>query len=355
MQAHQGAFMADGGRSPLARRRSFFSALKTAGTAALVWAALSTAALVGQSTEAAAQDAYPTSPVRLIVPTPAGSFTDLVARVVAEKMSTELGQPFVIDNRPGASTNIGAAAVAGAAPDGYTVYFATNSNTMNVSLFKKLPFDIVKDFAPVAMAASNSFILVIDPKLPVNNLQELIAYAKAHPKELNFASTGNGSANHLANKMFEVQGGVEVTTVFYKGSVEAITDVMAGRASALFAPASSALGYIENGSLRAIGFTGLQRSALAPELPTMSEAGLPGYEIGLWLGFLAPAGTPDDRVTKLQDAVLKAVASQDVLDKFKPMGADPYPMNKEELAAFIQKDIARWAEAYKIAGVQPVD
>jgi tripartite-type tricarboxylate transporter receptor subunit TctC len=300
-----------------------------------------------------AQDAYPNKPVKIVVGMPAGSFTDLSARLIGDSLRAELKESFVIENRPGAATNIATQSVARAPKDGYTLLLSTNSNAMNVSLFRELSFDIVKDFTPLAMIASSAFILVVTPSLPVTNLKELIAYAKSNPDELNFASTGSGTANHLAVEMLSAQAGIKVTTVFYKGSMEGIADVMGGRTQAMFAPASSVMPQVQAGRLRAIAVTSGSRTALAPDVPTMSEAGLAGYEVTMWNGLFAPAGTPREIVDRLAAAATKAVGSQDLQSKIRSNGGDPIVMGPQEFETYLQKDIRRWSEAISAAGIKP--
>ena len=302
---------------------------------------------------APAQEAYPSKPVKIIVGMPAGTFTDLSARLIGDSLRAGLGKSFIVENRPGAATNIATQAAARAPKDGYTLLLSTNSNTMNVSLFKELPFDVVKDFAPIAMIAASSFILSVAPSLPVSNLQELIAYAKSHPGELNFASTGSGTANHLAVEMLGKQADIKVTTVFYKGSAEGIADVLGGRTHAMFAPASTAMPHIQAGKLKAIAVTSKARTALAPDVPTMSEAGLPGYEVSMWNGLSAPAGTPANVVDRLAAAATKAVASDELQAKIKSNGGDPIVMGPKEFADYLQADIRRWSDAIKAAGIKP--
>jgi len=318
--------------------------------AAFVLAALGVAIFGGGTF---AQDAYPSKPVKIVVGMPAGSFTDLSARLIGDALRAELKESFVIENRPGAATNIATQSVARAAKDGYTLLLSTNSNAMNVSLFKELSFDVVRDFTPVAMIASSAFILAVTSSLPVNNLQELIAYANSNPDVLNFASTGSGTANHLAVEMLSNQTGIKVTTVFYKGSMEGIADVIGGRTQAMFAPASSAMPQVQAGKLKAIAVTSGSRTSLAPDVPTMSEAGLAGYEVTMWNGLFAPAGTPPEIVDRLAAAATKAVASQDLQSKIKSNGGDPIIMGPKEFEAYLQNDIRRWSEAISAAGIKP--
>jgi tripartite-type tricarboxylate transporter receptor subunit TctC len=321
-----------------------------------VWSAFVVGGLAATAcgTDAAmAQDTYPSKPVKIIVGMPAGTFTDLSARLIGDSLRAELRESFIVENRPGAATNIATASVARASNDGYTLLLSTNSNSMNVSLFKDLPFDVVRDLQPIAMIASSAFFLVAAPSFPVSNLQQLIAYAKAHPDALNFASTGSGTANHLAVEMLARQAGIKITTIFYKGSAEGITDVLTGRTHAMFAPASTTLSHIESGKLKALAVTSNQRTALAPNIPTMDEAGLPGYEVAMWNGLSAPAGTPPDVVNRLAAAATKAIASEELRSKIKANGGDPIVMGPNEFADYIQKDIRRWADAIQAAGIKP--
>ena len=300
-----------------------------------------------------AQETYPNKPVKIVVGMPAGSFTDLTARLIGDSLRQDLKESFVIENRPGAATNIATQAVARAPKDGYTLLLSSNSNAMNVSLFKDLPFDVIKDFQPVAMIASSSFILAVTPSLPVSNLKELIAYAKANPGVLNFASTGSGTANHLAVEMLAKQADIKVATIFYKGSMEGLADVIAGRTHGMFAPGSSALPHIQAGRLKAIAVTSGSRTSLAPDLPTMSEAGAPGYEVTMWNGLFVPTGTPPEVVEKLAAATTKAVASQELQTKIKNNGGDPIVMGSKEFADYLQKDIRRWSDVIQAAGIKP--
>ena len=291
--------------------------------------------------------------MKIVVGMPAGTFTDLSARLIGDSLRAQLRESFIVENRPGAATNIATASVARASNDGYTLLLSTNSNAMNVSLFKDLPFDLVRDLQPVAMIASSAFILAAAPSLPVSNLKELIAYAKAHPDTLNFASTGSGTANHLAVEMLASQAGIKITSVFYKGSAEGITDVLAGRTHAMFAPASTALPHIEGGKLKALAVTGNRRTALAPNIPTMGEAGLPDTRWQCGMG--VRAGGNSSRYREL------AGCGGDQSSSFRgdwgrrsrrTVGIRSSWVRKE-FADYIQKDIRRWSDAIQAAGIKP--
>ena len=300
-----------------------------------------------------AQEAYPNKPVKIVVGMPAGSFTDMTARWIGDELRATLGSSFVIENRPGAATNIAAGAVARAPGDGYTLLLATNANTMNPSLFKSLPFDVTKDFQPVAMIASASFLLVVDPSLPVANVQEFIAYAKARPGGVNIGATGRGTATHLAIEMFSQKAGVKVETIFYKSSVEALTDVLAGQVQATFAPMATAMPHVEAGKLKALATTAAQRSALALQIPTVAESGVPGYDAAMWTGMFAPAGTPRDVIDRLSDAVTKAVASSELQSKIKNSGGDPIVMGTRDFSAYVLRDVAKWSDTVKSSDIKP--
>lgn len=302
---------------------------------------------------AQAQQSYPTKPVKIVVGMPAGSFTDMSARLLGDSLRTTLNGTFVIENRPGAATNIATQTVARAPNDGYTLLLSSNSNAMNVSLFRELPFDVIKDFQPVAMIASSAFVLTVTPSLPVSNLKELIAYAKKNPGVLNFASTGRGTANHLAAEMLAKKADIKIATIFYKGSAEGVADVIAGRAHAMFAPASNSMPHVRAGKLKALAVTGGTRTSMASELPTMIEAGLPDYEVTMWNGLFAPAGTPPDVVERLAAATTEALSSPELQSKIKASGGDPIVMGQRQFTEYFQNDIRRWADAIQAAGIKP--
>lgn len=305
------------------------------------------------SLPAAAQNAYPNKPVRIVVGMPAGSFTDLSARWMADELEKSLGATFVVENKPGAGTNIASAAVASASGDGYTLLLATNANTMNPALFKSLPFDTVRDFKPVAMIASTPFILIVRPDFPARNIKELVDYAKASPGKINIAATGKGTGTHLAVEMLQQKAGIKVQTIFYKGSLESITDVMAGRIDAMFSPITTALPQMTAGSVRALAITSPQRSDLAPNVPTVAEAGVAGYAAAMWTGLFAPAATPPAIVDQLAAAATKATAGPVLQGKIKNGGGDAVVMGGKDFNEFVQTDLARWRAVVEGAGIQP--
>lgn len=299
--------------------------------------------------ETAAQ--YPSKPIHLIVPFPPGGTTDILARDVAQKLSETWHQQVIVENRPGAGGNIGADLVAKAAPDGYTLVMGTvGTHAINPSLYKKMPYDHVKDFAPVVLVAGVPNVLVVNPSLPVHSVQELIAYAKANPGKLNFASSGNGTSIHLSGELFKSMTGVEMTHVPYKGSAPALTDLIGGQVQLMFDNLPSSLGFIKAGKLRALAVTSAARSATLPDLPTIAESGLPGFEASSWFGVLAPAGTPRDIVQKVNQAVAAWLDTPDAKQRLLAQGAIPAGGSPEAFAKHIDAETAKWAKVVKASG-----
>jgi len=314
-------------------------------------AALTGAALLPALSSA--QGAYPNKPIRVIVPFPAGSTTDIIARAITDKMSASLGQPLVVDNRGGASGTIGQAAVASAAADGYTILIHSSSHTVSPSTFAKLPFDTVADFAGITPISSLSNVLVISPAKGYKNLGELLAAARAKPGSLNFASAGQGSATHLNAEKFKMAAKIDATNIPFKGSAEAVTEVIAGRVDYYFSPIAPVIGQIKGGQLQALAVGSPQRASALPDVPTTAEAGVPGSEFNFWIGMMAPAKTPRDIVNRLHDEVLKALASPDVKERFAKVGADAWTLKPEAFDAYIKNEIASNAVLVKAAGLQP--
>lgn len=297
---------------------------------------------------------YPDRPIRMIVPSTPGGGTDLAARIVAPKLSEFLGQQIVMDNRGGASGNIGAELGARAAPDGYTLIAAIASLTSNASLMKKVPFDIERDFAPIAMTVIVPSLLVSNPSLPAHNVKELIAYIKARPGQVQFASAGVGSMPHLMLEFFVSSAGLKMIHVPYKGAGLALVDIIAGHVPLMAANVLSSLPQVKAGKLRAYGVTSAKRSPAVPDIPTIAEAGLPGYEAVTWFGVLAPAGTPRAIVTQLHSNVVRAVNDPSIRKRFIDDGADPSPSaSPEAFAALIRSEVRKWAKVIKDAGIQP--
>jgi tripartite-type tricarboxylate transporter receptor subunit TctC len=294
---------------------------------------------------------YPTKPVRLVVPFPAGGTTDILARAVAQKLSEAWGRQMIVDNRPGAGGNIGSDLVAKSAPDGYTLLMGTvGTHAINPSLYKNMPYDHVKDFAPVILVAGVPNVLVVNPSLPVHSVPELIAYAKANPGKLNFASSGNGTSIHLSGELFKAMTGVEMTHVPYKGSAPALTDLIGGQVQLMFDNLPSSLPFIKAGKLRALAVTSGARAAALPDLPTLAESGLPGFEASSWFGVLAPAGTPRDIVAKLNGAIAGWLASPEAKEKLLAQGAIAAGGTPEDFARHIGAETSKWAKVVKASG-----
>jgi len=305
--------------------------------------------LTALATSAFAQG-YPTKPAKVIVPYPPGGPTDIVARVVSQKLSEQMGQQFIVENRPGAGGNIGAEAVAKSPADGYTLLVATTAHAINPALFKSLGYNLVKDFAPVSQLTSGPLVIVANPSLPVKNVKELIALAKAKPGTLNYASSGNGQSTHLSAELFGTMAGIKMNHIPYKGSAPALTDVMGGQASLMFDTMLSAMPQVKNGKLKAIAVTSAARSPAAPDVPTVAESGLPGYEAIAWNGLLAPAGTPAEVVNKLNAELKKALDAPDVKDRFSAQGFGAAWNTREAFAKFIQAELDKWARVVKVSG-----
>ena len=294
---------------------------------------------------------YPARAVKLLVPFPAGSATDQIARVVSQQLQETLGQPFVVENKPGAQGSIAAAEVARAAPDGYTLMVATNTPlAANPSLFKKLSYDPVRDFAPVARLGTISFMIMVRPDFPAKSLKEFLSHAKSNPGKL---SAGYGSAgSQVSQAMLRAMGKIDFIDVPYKGLPQAITDVLGGSVSFTFADLANALAQIKGGKLRGIAVTSQKRSALAPEVPAIAEE-LPGYELIAWFALVAPANTPAPVVARLHEVTVKSLAKPEVKARFDALGTDVAPMNPEQLGGFIRSEIDKWAKMAKAAGIQP--
>ena len=297
--------------------------------------------------------AYPSGPVRFIVPYTAGGASDVVTRIIGQKLAQLWSSSVVVENRGGAGGNIGTEAVARAVPDGYTLMMATvGTHGINPSLYPKIPYDAVADFEPICLVASTLSVLVVHPSVPVNSVQELIAMARAKPGELNFGSSGNGSSHHLAGAMFNSLARVNTTHVPYKGTVEMFTDLLGGRIQMTFDPIVSILPHIKAGKVRALAVTSPERSPGLPELPTMAESGAPGYDVRSWYGVLAPAKTPREIVNKVNADLNRAIKMPDVVEKLNDMGAPPIGGTPAELAAHIQRELKKWAQVVSESGAK---
>lgn len=307
------------------------------------------AALPGFS--AVAADNYPKEPVKLVVPMAAGGNGDIIARLIGKDLTEILGQPVIVDNRPGAGGNIGANVVAKAPSDGYTLVLgAVGTHAINASLYKRMPYDIRRDFTPVTMMASVPNVLVVNPSLPVKNVQELIAYGKKKQGGLNFASSGAGSSIHLSGEMFKSMTGVPMTHIAYKGSAPALTDLLAGQVDLMFDNLPTALPHIKTGKLRALAVTSTARSPSLPDVPTMEQAGVKGFEAGSWFGILAPAKTPPEVVNTLDREIQAALARPETRKALIDRGFQPTVKGPSAFAAFIDQEIDKWAAIVKASG-----
>ncbi len=309
------------------------------------------AALVAAGSAAWAQ-AYPTKPIKLIVTYPPAGGADTMARLMAAKLTESLGQPVVVENRPGASGQIGADAVARAAPDGYTLMLDASSYSVNPSLYPKLPYDPNKAFAPITLLAQFPNMLVVTPSFPANSVKELVAMAKAKPGTISYASSGNGSAQHLAAELFKQQAGIDIMHVPYKGGGPALTDVMAGQVPVFFANMASGLGHVKGGKLKALAMTGSKRSPSMPDLPTMAESGVPAYEVYEWNAVFAPAGTPPQIVNQLYEHIAKALALKDVRERIDALGGEIVASNPRDTEKFLGAQIAKWAKVVKQGNIK---
>ena len=306
----------------------------------------------GLAFDAAAQ-AYPAKPIHFIVPYPAGGPLDTVARLLGAKLSESTKQPVVVDNKPGAGGNIGADFVAKSAPDGYTILMgAVATHAINPTLYASIPYDPVRDFIPVTQVASTPNVLVVNPSVPASNVREFIAYAKANPGKLNFGSGSTGSAGHLAGELFDTMAGVKMVHVPYKGAGPAMQDLIGGQIQLMFDNLASSLGQIKAGRVKALAVTTARRTALAPELPTIAESGLPGFDISTWFGIFLPAKTPQPIVDKLHSEFTRALAAPDVREKMLQLGAEPVGNRPEEFAAFIKSEADKYAKLVKASGAK---
>lgn len=302
---------------------------------------------------ATAQTSYPSKSIRIVVPFPAGGTTDILARAVAQRLTETMGQSVVVDNRAGAGGNIGADLVAKSAPDGYTLLMGTvGTHAINASLYAKMPYDHVRDFSPVILVAGVPNVLVINPTLPVNSVQELIAYGKANPGKLNFASSGNGTSIHLAAELFKTMTSVQMTHVPYKGSAPAVVDLVGGQVQLMFDNLPSALPQIKAGRLKALAVTSAQRSAALPDVPTVAETGLAGFEASSWFGLLAPAGTPKDVIAKLNGEVAKWLATPEAKDKLAAQGAIPAGLSPDDFTRHIASETVKWQKVVRDSGAK---
>ena len=301
---------------------------------------------------AAQAQSYPSRPVRIIGPSTPGGAADLLARLLGQHMSESFGQPVIVDNRPGAGNIIGTDAVAKAAPDGYTLLMAINNHAINAALYKSLPYDPLKDFAPVSLAVSTPHILVVHPAVPAKSVQELIQLAKKEPGKLHYASAGNGTAAHFAAELFKLAAGVDITHVPYKGLAGAMTDTMSGTVQVIFPSPLTALPQVRAGKLVALGVTSPRRSPSMPDLPTLQESGVAGYEFDSWYGLLAPRDTPEAVVARVHRAVVEALPKKDLQTRLATEAAEPVGSTPKEFAAFLARESDKYARLVKQLGLK---
>ncbi|MGE5093919.1 MAG: Bug family tripartite tricarboxylate transporter substrate binding protein [Betaproteobacteria bacterium] len=320
-------------------RRNFLLALAAAGALAV-------------ALPASAQT-YPSKPIHFVVPYPAGGPLDTVARLLGSKVSESVRQPVIVENKPGAGGNIGADSVAKSAPDGYTILMgAVATHAINPTLYASIPYDAVRDFIPITQVASTPNVLVVNPAIPANNVREFIAYAKANPGKLNFGSGSTGSAGHLAGELFDTMAGVKMVHVPYKGAGPAMQDLIGGQIQLMFDNLASSLGQIKAGRVKPLAVTTAKRSALAPDLPTISESGLPGFDISTWFGIFVPAKTPQPVVDRLYAEFTRALALPEVREAMLKLGAEPVGNKPEEFAAYIRSEADKYAKLIKASGAK---
>ncbi|HYC45701.1 MAG TPA: tripartite tricarboxylate transporter substrate binding protein [Burkholderiales bacterium] len=295
---------------------------------------------------------YPVKPIRIISPFAPGGGNDVICRTVGGKLSESFKQQVIVDSRPGANGIVGTELTARAAPDGYTMVLIPSGHAVNASLYKKLPYDSIRDFTPIGLVGSSPLVLVVHPTLPVKNVKELIWFAQARPGQLTYASAGVGSSGHLAGALFDTLTGTKMVHVPYKGSALAQTDLIGGQVFLTFATSASVMGHVKAGRLRALASTGAKRPPALPDLPTVMEAGVSGYETGLWYAFIGPAGIPQDIVRRLNSEIVAALKTQDVRDRLTGVGVDAQPSTPEALGKLIASDIKRWAAVIEKTGIE---
>jgi tripartite-type tricarboxylate transporter receptor subunit TctC len=294
---------------------------------------------------------WPSKPLRYIVPFPPGAFNDTLARTLSAELPKSLGQPVIVENRPGGNTIIGTELAAKSPPDGYTLFGAALPFSVIQSLYKT-SFDVTKDFAPLTLAGVTPNLLVAHPAVPFSDVKGLIAYAKANPGKLNYASTGNGTSNHLSFELFKTMTGTEVTHVAYKGSAPAVTDLIAGQVQVMFDNTPNVLPHVKAGKLKALGVSSKARTPFAAEIPTVDEAGVPGYDVGVWFGVLTAAGTPRDIVQRLNNEMVKILTSAEVRERFGKMGVEVVAGTPEQFSQFLKSEVSRWAKVVQDAGIK---
>jgi len=312
------------------------------------------ALLAAAPSAALAQGGYPSKPVRVVVPSSAGGGTDIVARIIAPRLTERLGQQIVIENRPGAGTMIGIEVAAKSPPDGYTVLVAPSTLALNAVVFKKVPYDAARDFAPITQLVSSTSILTVHPSVPVRTVKELIAFARSRPGQMNYASAGTGTYPHMTMELFNSSaGGLKMVHIPYKGTAPAMIDLLAGHVSVMASTILTGMPQIRAGRLRPLGITSLKRSAAAPEIPTVAESGLPGFESVQWYGAAAPAQTPKEIVARLHTEMVRVLQVPEVKERFIADGTDPVGNSPEEFGRYIRDEIVKWTKVARDAGMKP--
>jgi tripartite-type tricarboxylate transporter receptor subunit TctC len=296
--------------------------------------------------------AYPTRPVRLIVPLAAGGATDIVARLMGQWLSERLGQPFVIDNRPGGGGNLGTETVVNARPDGYTILMTSTTNAINATLYDKLSFNFIRDIAPVATISRNTLVMVVHPSIPAKTVPEFIAYAKANPRKLNMASPGNGSPNHVSGELFKMMTGVDMVHVPYRSGGPALTDLLGGQVQVMFPATVSSIEYIRDGRLRALAVTTATRSDTLPDIPTVAEF-VPNYEASNWFGMCAPNATPAEIVERLNKEINAALADHKIKARLADLGSVPLALSPADFGKLIAEETEKWAKVIRAANIKP--
>jgi tripartite-type tricarboxylate transporter receptor subunit TctC len=308
--------------------------------------------MVSPPAQAQSAQSYPNRPIRFLVGFAPGGFTDVMARAIAAKLSESWNQQVVVDNRPGASTTIAADLAAKAAPDGYTLLMMTDNHVTNPGLFSKLPYDSEKDFAPVTLAALAPFLLVVHPSVPANSVKELVALAKARPGQLSYGSGGIGAPGHLSGELFSTLAGVKMVHVPYKGAAPALIDVQSGQIQVYFGNLPVTLPHAKAGKLRALGVTSSKRAAVAPDVPTVAEAGLPGFELTPWYGVMTRAGTPEAVLTKLNQEIVRILRTPEMRERITNLGAEPAGLSRDEFSRFLNSEAVKWGKLVKASGAK---
>ena len=311
------------------------------------------ACLLACAAGVSAQDAYPSRPIKLIVGFPAGTSSDIIARIYAQKLGEHFKRPVLVENKLGVASALAAEAVAKSPPDGYTLLLGTVANTISAGLYKNLSFDFKTDFAAISMVGNATNILVVSPTLGVSTLQEFIALARTKPGQMLYGSAGVGTAPHLSGELFNIMAGVKMEHIPYKGNNQGLIDLVGGRLQAIFAPAPTVAGFVKDGRVKALGTTALKRSVLTPDVPTLSESGLSGFDTSIWYGIFAPKGTPEAIVNAVAEVLQRAANSADVRAQLAANGADPVVMGHDEFSRFVQADLLKWEKIISTAKIKP--